>query len=205
MRPITRDSIPHLVSCFFYNFRAFLHSFISRLLAFWWRIEVGAGCQFHGIPMFRRLPGSEIIIGKMCRFNSAPWSNFMGLNHKCILTTLDEQAVIKIGERCGFSGSVIAAAESVLIGDDVLVGANTVISDTDWHSVDYNRRATGEMGASSPIVIEDFVWLGANVVVLKGVTIGKASVISANSVVTKSIPANVIAGGVPAEIIKNLV
>lgn len=205
MRPITRDSLPHLVSCFFYNCRMLLHSFVSRLLALWWRIEVGPGSQFNGIPMFRRLPGSSIAIGKRCKFNSAPWSNFMGLNHSCILTTLSEQAVIKIGEGCGFSGSVIAAAKSVTIGDGVLVGANTFISDTDWHAVDHERRAAGDLGVSSPVVIEDFVWFGANVVVLKGVTIGKASMIAANSVVTKSVPANVMAGGVPARVIKSLV
>lgn len=202
MRPITRDSMPHLVSCFFCNCRTFLHSFISRLLAFWWCIEVGAECQFSGIPMFRRLPGSTISIGKGCKFNSAPWSNFMGLNHACILTTLDEQAAIRIGKGCGFSGSVIAAAVCVVIGDNVLIGANAIISDTDWHPIDYESRIAGCLGASSPVVIEDSVWIGANVVVLKGVTIGQASVVAANSVVTKSIPANVMAGGVPARVIK---
>lgn len=58
-------------------------------------------------------------------------------------------------------------------------------------------------GTSKPVVISDNVWIGANVVVLPGVTIGKGSVISANSVVTKDIPQMVVAGGNPAVILKD--
>ncbi len=84
-----------------------------------------------------------------------------------------------------------------------MVGANSCIYDTDWHPVDPARRATGEAGASIPVIIEDDVWLGANVVVLKGVTIGAGSIIAANSVVTKSIPPGVVAGGTPARPLVN--
>jgi acetyltransferase-like isoleucine patch superfamily enzyme len=55
-----------------------------------------------------------------------------------------------------------------------------------------------------PVTIEDNVWLGMNVIVLKGVTIGKNSMIAANSVVTKDIPENVLAGGYPCKVIRSL-
>ena len=77
-------------------------------------------------------------------------------------------------------------------------GANTYIASTDAHSDDYRA------GKDRPIVLEDNVWLGLNVVVLKGVTIGKNSLIGANSVVTKDIPANVIAVGNPCRVIKQI-
>ena len=59
-------------------------------------------------------------------------------------------------------------------------------------------------GKCKPIIIEDNVWLGINSSVLKGVTIGKNSVIGAGSVVTKNIPANVIAAGNPCRVIKKI-
>ena len=77
-------------------------------------------------------------------------------------------------------------------------GANTYIADTDAHSDDYRA------GKDRPVIIEDNVWLGLNVVVLKGVRIGKNSLIGANSLVTKDIPANVIAVGNPCRVIKQL-
>jgi acetyltransferase-like isoleucine patch superfamily enzyme len=128
----------------------------------------------------------------------------MGINHPCILATLDDNAVIKIGDGCGFSGTAIGAALSVTLGDRVMVGVNSAICDTDWHPIDPQRRAAGDTGAVKAVTIEDDVWLGANVVVLKGVTIGAGSTIAANSVVTKSIPAGVVAGGNPARALKRV-
>ena len=107
-------------------------------------------------------------------------------------------AIIKIGNNCGFSGTSISAFKSISIGDNVKCGANTFIMDSDWHPEDYRS------GLSSPVIIEDNVWLGLNVVVLKGVKVGANSVIGANSVVTKSIPANVVAAGNPCKIIRSL-
>lgn len=95
--------------------------------------------------------------------------------------------------------------DKITIGNNVLIGPNVTLSSA-THNVDYHIRNKDDemdiMGA--PIVIEDYVWIGANVVVLPGVTIGKHSVIAAGSVVTKDIPADCIAGGVPAKVIKKL-
>ena len=77
-------------------------------------------------------------------------------------------------------------------------GANTLITDGDWHLDD--PRA----GEPAPIIIEENVWLGEGVKVLKGVTIGKNTVIGVGSVVTKNIPANVMAAGNPCRVIKEL-
>jgi acetyltransferase-like isoleucine patch superfamily enzyme len=100
------------------------------------------------------------------------------------------------------SGSIIGALEKIELGKNVLCGANTTITDFDWHSLSDDHR--GQNILSNPVVIHDNVWLGMNTVVLKGVEIGENSVIGANSVVTKSIPANAIAAGNPAKIISRL-
>lgn len=99
---------------------------------------------------------------------------------------------------CGFSGTIIGAFTTIKLGNNVRCGANTLITDSDWHEDD--PRA----GKAKPVVIGDNVWLGVNAVVLKGVTIGENSVIGANSVVAKNIPANVIAAGNPCKVLKSL-
>jgi acetyltransferase-like isoleucine patch superfamily enzyme len=204
MRPLTRDSIPHLLSCLLDRFRRVRDTLVSRALAMWWKIDLGTGCMFYGLPMFRRIPDSSIRIGTCCRFLSSTQSNFAGINHPCIVATLREGASIRIGNDCGLSGVSIGAGVSVTIGDRVMAGANSSISDTDWHPVDPVARVAGEHGAMAPVCIEDDVWLGANVVVLKGVTIGRGTTVAANSVVSKSLPPGVVAAGVPAKPVKEL-
>ncbi len=74
-------------------------------------------------------------------------------------------------------------------------GANTLITDTDWHTDD--KRA----GENAAVVIGSHVWLGVDVMVLKGVTIGDNTVVGAGSIVTRSLPENVYAAGVPAVVV----
>jgi acetyltransferase-like isoleucine patch superfamily enzyme len=165
------------------------------------KIKVGYHTKFYGITIFYRRPPSKIVIGDRCQFISNYTTNLVGVNRKCIVATHSDNAVIQIGNECGFSGTVIGAAKSIIIGNNVFFGANTLITDFDWHAVEPELRKTGKP-KSAPIVIEDNVWIGINTVVLKGVTIGQNSVIGANSLVVKDIPANVIAGGNPCKVIK---
>jgi acetyltransferase-like isoleucine patch superfamily enzyme len=165
-----------------------------------WKINLGAGCRFYGVTQFKRYPCSEISIGKQCGFRSSFRSNFIGLNHACGISTHSKKAKIKIGASCGFSGAIIGAYESITIADHVNVGANTVITDFDWHPI---SRQTKEM-KSAPIVIDNEAWIGMNCTILKGVYIGKGSIIAANSVVTRSIPEMVIAAGSPARVIREI-
>jgi acetyltransferase-like isoleucine patch superfamily enzyme len=121
----------------------------------------------------------------------------IGVNRPCILSTLIEGAEIEIGPNCGFSGTVVSSATRIVLGENVRCGANTLITDTDWHMDDPRT------GPNKPIVIESGVWLGANVTVLKGVTIGRDTVVAAGSIVTRSLPSGVVAAGVPAKILRN--
>jgi acetyltransferase-like isoleucine patch superfamily enzyme len=164
-------------------------------------VKVGYNTKFYGITIFYRRPTTKITIGNNCHFISNFSTNLVGVNRKCIMGTHGDFASIQIGDGCGFSGTVIGAAESIKIGNNVFFGANTLVTDFDWHSVDPEHRKTGKP-KSAPIVIEDNVWIGINAVVLKGVTIGQNSIIGANSLVVKDIPANVIAGGNPCKVLK---
>lgn len=88
----------------------------------------------------------------------------------------------------------------VTIGNGVMCAPNVTITST-GHPVHPLYRTKGAQ-FSLPVVIEDSVWLGANVVVMPGVTIGKNSVIGAGSVVTRDIPADVVAFGTPCRVIR---
>ena len=197
MRPLSRDALPHLVATALDHARAALDTRAARVLARWWGVEVGAGTRFFGLPFLRRHPGSRIRIGRGCELRSARWSNQVGLARPCMISTLAEGAEVEIGDGSGLSGTVIGAAERVVVGRGVLCGANCIITDTDWHAVDPEGRREAAP-RSAPVVIEDGVWLSMNVTVLKGVTIGEGTVVAAGSVVSRSLPPRVVAGGSPA-------
>ena len=94
----------------------------------------------------------------------------------------------------------------IKIGNNVLIGSGCLITDTDSHPLKWDDRLRNDDSKtkSKPIIIEDNVFIGARSIILKGVTIGYGSVIGAGSVVTQSIPPNVVACGNPAKIIKKL-
>lgn len=148
-----------------------------------------------GLLFVNRNSGGMIAIGNNCRFMSLQRGNNIGLNHVSMLS-VEKKGSIAIGDNCSFSGVSIRCFNSIQIGNNVRVGANCLIIDGDAHQND--PRA----GKNKPIVIEDNVWLGANVVVKKGVTIGRNSVIGMNSVVSKDIPANCVAIGNPCVVVK---
>ncbi|MBS2024318.1 MAG: hypothetical protein JST92_18095 [Deltaproteobacteria bacterium] len=90
----------------------------------------------------------------------------------------------------------------VTIGDEVNIGHHAVLI-TAKHLTGESIRRAGLL-ESAPIVLEPGCWLGARVTVLAGVTIGRGAVIAAGAVVTKDIPPNTLAGGVPARVIREL-
>lgn len=179
-----------------------IHFFLGKkniLNAKWWGIKFGVNPRFCGKCYFKRYPKSIIKIGDNCEFMSRINSNLIGINRPCSISTLTSDAKIEIGNNCGFSGTVIGAFKYIKIGNNVRSGANTLITDSDWHLDD------PRVGESKDVNIGDNVWLGINVVILKGVTIGDNTLIGANSVVTRDIPANVIAAGNPCKVIKNII
>ncbi len=115
-----------------------------------------------------------------------------------------KDARILIGAGTHFSNNVqVIAASSVTIGKMCLIGDGTLIFDSDFHNMSIEGRHH-QAGATEPVVLEDNVFIGSRVVILKGVTIGKDSVIGAGSVVVSSIPSGVVAAGNPAKVIRPL-
>jgi acetyltransferase-like isoleucine patch superfamily enzyme len=113
---------------------------------------------------------------------------------------------ISIGDGTWVNNNFCAIAEHtfIKIGRRVLIGTNVEIYDSDFHGIRIIDRNKSSPECARPVVIEDDVFLGSNVRILKGVTIGYGSVIANSSVVISDIPAGVIAGGIPARVLRKI-
>lgn len=110
---------------------------------------------------------------------------------------------IHIGNRVyiNYNGVMIDDAD-IYIGDDVMIGPNVVLATASHPISPELRKKTAEI--NKPIFIENGCWIGAGAIILQGVRIGENSIIGAGSIVTKDIPANVVAVGNPCKIIKKI-
>ena len=173
-----------------------------RLLFFVNGIQWGSSWRLHGVPIILRHRRSRMSFGRGLGLRSSPRSNPIAPNHPVILSTWQEGASLEIGANFAMTGGTVCAAERVVIGNNVTVGANTTITDTDFHSLDpEQRRLEASGGKCAAIVIEDDVFIGMNCLVLKGVTIGRGSVIGAGSVVAADVASRAIVAGNPARLV----
>lgn len=128
-----------------------------------------------------------------------------------------ERGTLRIGDYSYIGRARIFAAQKVVIGKGVLVSDHVVIMDSDLHSqraaqrgktmVDWQKNIFPDVYTNikaNPLQIGDYVWIGANSVILKGVTIGDGSIVGAGSVVTKDVPPYMIVAGNPARIIREI-
>ncbi len=90
----------------------------------------------------------------------------------------------------------------VTIGDNVMIGPNTLITTVNHPLDSIGRRK--HLGIAKPVKICDDVWIGGNCTILPGITIGEGSVVAAGAVVTRDVPAHTVVGGVPAKVIKEI-
>lgn len=140
----------------------------------------------------------------------------------CIRGSLEIQRAngrIEIGSNCYIGDHTrLWAADSIRIGNHVLVAHNVNIFDNDTHPTDYQERRDDAENIifygkrldysslhCSPVEIGDDVWIGCNSIILKGVTIGNGVIVAAGSVVTKDVPDNVMVAGNPAKVVKSLI
>jgi acetyltransferase-like isoleucine patch superfamily enzyme len=161
--------------------------------------------RFYGIPIIQKHRGSRMSFGVGLQLRSSARSNPLGPNHPVILCTWQGGARLEVGSNFSMTGGTLCAATSIVIGNNVLVGANSTIADTDFHPLSYEKRvADPSAGKTAPIIIEDNVFIGMNSLILKGVTLGEGCVIGAGSVVTKNIPSKVVCAGNPVQVIRSL-
>lgn len=102
---------------------------------------------------------------------------------------------LRIGTTYINSDCKIRCHESITIGDGCAISHDFTVMDSNAHVLDGSK-------GTAPVVIEDHVWIGTRVTILSGVTVGEGAVIAAGSVVTRSVPAGSLVGGVPAKVIR---
>ncbi len=161
------------------------------------------GLKVAGILKIEVTRRGKFMIGTNLHINSGNNFNVIGRQQKTIFWV---EGKLIIGDNVGMSTTAIICNHQIIIGNNVTIGGNTVIYDTDFHNLDpliRNDKTLDKQTAKKlPVVIEDNVFIGAHTTILKGVTIGENSIVGACSVVTKNIPANEIWAGNPAQFIK---
>ena len=173
-------------------------------------LTVGRGLNSLGpSPFLYSSLSASIRIGEGCTLVNHTRFNTIGVQKPCSLAA-HGSGLLLIGDRVGLSGVSICSYDRVEIQDDVLIGANTFIFDTDFHSLAFGQRmeeiATGnfERVGTKPVMIKNGAFVGANCIIGKGVTIGTQSIIAAGSVVTHDVPDGEIWGGNPARLLRSV-
>lgn len=178
---------------------------ITRFLLLANNVEFGSGFESNGIPKLDVWKNGIMRVGENVRINNGSNHNIIGRQQPCYFV-VRSNAKLTIGNNVGISASAIICSIQISIGNNVKIGGNTVIYDTDFHSLKIENRVNAELDkahtSTSPVFIEDNVFIGAHSTILKGVRIGENSIVGAGSVVTKSIPPNEVWGGNPAKYIK---
>ncbi len=173
---------------------------ISTLWVAWLKLRMGNRVQFgrNFVTNHRLLikgPG-RVIFGD----NVNTWSHA----EKTVLITYAPEAVIIVGDNVRMSGAGLQAYRRISIGPRCMV-SSTIMIDTDFHNLDPILRHDPDAPVPcAPITLEENVWVAGQSAVLKGVTIGKNSVVAFRAVVTKDVPPNVVVAGNPARIVKYL-
>jgi len=166
-------------------------------------VKVGSGVKFDGLPIVTGCHYGTIVIGHRATLVGNSRGTALGVRSRIILRLLAPGAQLLIGADTGLSGTVICAARSVEIGERVLIGADVMIFDTDFHNPEPGKRHAEPdwQRISEPVSVGSDVFIGTRSIIMKGLSIGDGSIIGAGSIVTSDIPPGVIAAGSPARIL----
>lgn len=179
-----------------------MYTFCSRMLFFKTLGRI-RGVNVIGLPILDIASTGKIVIGEnLVLVNNS--SSTLGKNTRCKLMVYPN-ALMCIGSDVGMSNTTIVATKRVLIGSNVLIGGGTTIVDSDFHSMnprDWHTPNDELNLLSRDVVIGDNVFIGMNVIILKGVHVGDNVIIAAGAVVNRSIPNNQVWGGNPAVFLK---
>jgi acetyltransferase-like isoleucine patch superfamily enzyme len=185
-----------------------ISTWIFRAAAGFRNVRCGKGVEVFG-KVIVRSPAGKVILGNRVKLISSPWrSSAAGISHAIRLRTFTASARIILDDDSGISGgSLTARSKTIRIGKKTMIGPDCIIVDSDFHIPWPPDKRNDYPGVErdADVRIGDNVWMGARCMVLKGVSIGDNSVIAAGSVVVNNIPANSLAAGNPARVIKSYV
>lgn len=166
--------------------------------------SIGKRPRVYGAFSIHLMNGGRVEIGDDFHLVSEPRRAATTLFGRAQLTAFPD-ATIKLGNHVGLNGTAITAKKRVEIGDHTMIAQNVIIVDTDFHSKSpENRWGNVTTDLDKEVIIGKNVWIGMNSIILKGSRIGDNSILGAGSVLAGEIPANCIAAGNPARVIKDL-
>ncbi|HQY51098.1 MAG TPA: acyltransferase [Ignavibacteria bacterium] len=181
----------------------FLSSPFMKIVLILNGVKYGNGIKVFGLPRIENkgtvtLGNNMRLISAKCGYNSG---NIAG----GVFLRTSKSGNIVTGDEVYLNGTSIISEESITLGNRIMIGANTVIMDTNSHNVPYkNRLKRWDKIRRKAVVIEDDVWIGANCFIMKGVRIGKGSIIGAGSVVNNEVKPFSIYAGNPAVFVKKI-
>mgnify|MGYP001623911262 CR=1 FL=1 len=181
----------------------FLNLLFNKALLKYRKVKIGKNLRISGRLFCITNAKHHIILGNDVKINSCRGANPIGGDTKTILFAKGDGKIV-IGDNVGISNSTIFSCENITIENNVLIGGNTKIYDTDFHWIDYDKRVIENGGATKPVIIKEGAFIGAHCIILKGVSIGERAIVGAGSVVTKDIPALEIWAGNPACFIRSI-
>ncbi|MCY1719089.1 acyltransferase [Prolixibacteraceae bacterium Z1-6] len=184
---------------------AFMYRQIYIIIIFYLNGIECKSFKCYGKPKLNVSLGGKCQIGRNFKMNNGV--HFSNGSVKPCKIFVGKDASLIIGDNLGMSGVLICAKDKIEIGNNVKIGGEAKIVDSNFHSLDPFIRASKEdiqNAKSAPVKICDNAFIGTNSIITKGVTIGENSIIGAGSVVVKNIPPNEIWGGNPAKFIKKL-
>lgn len=182
--------------------------------------------DWHPIPIPPNVfwgDGAYVETAQIFRFNRSKLERAIELgNHVSAYAgcsfSIGPKGSCKVGDFTLLNGAIIMAEERIEIGSYCLISWNVGIADSDFHPIDPAQRRIDAMALApflpdrpprpeiktKPVIIEDDVWIGMGAVILKGVRIGKGSIVAAGAIVTRDVPPNSIVAGNPATIVKQI-
>lgn len=144
------------------------------------------------VSIFMRGSNNRLVVGRGVKYSGGSL-RFEG-----------ENCVIEVGDGTTVTSASLQAIESnrqITVGKNCMFSLGIEVWTSDFHSI-IDNESQQRINAAADIVIEDHVWVGAYALILKGVRLGKNSIIAARSTVTKDVPCNVVAAGSPAKVIR---
>ncbi|MBF0225180.1 MAG: acyltransferase [Desulfobacterales bacterium] len=188
-----KDHRPYYLKRFYQKFEKFYaHHFIKPQFEFF-----GRGVTFIK-PWHVEVFGSPVKLGSLSTVIAASDKKV----RFCIWSNKTDIKGISIGDYCLICPGVrISAASEIIINESCMIASGAYLTDSDWHGI-YDRSFP--VGNTKPVILEKNVWVGDSSIICKGITIGENSIIGAGSVVVNDIPANCIAAGNPAKVVKEL-
>ena len=150
--------------------------------------------------------GKHSVIHRSARMDTPPYRLFSLGNYSviesfaCINNAVGD-VIIGDHTRIGLHNTIIGPVD---IGNHVNLAQGITVTALNHNFSDTNKRIDEQGVSTNPVTIEDDVWVGANAVILPGVTIGEHCVVAAGAIVTKDVPPHSLVAGVPAKVIKNI-